>query len=96
MCGAFSLTDYKSQGQTFSEALLDLKSYPTRGRDSHRNFCSFYVELGRLTSSKGLHLLEKIELSDISNKPHPDLISEMSRLEDLQKHTLARWLLEIQ
>jgi len=88
MCAAFGLTDYKTQGQTFSEALLDLVS---KGRDSHREFCSFYVELGRLTTSKRLHLLEKIRMSDISKKPHPGLIAEMARLQALERQTLARW-----
>ena len=87
MCAAFSLTDYKTQAQTFSEALLDLVS---KGRDSHREFCSFYVKLGRLTSSERLHLLENIQMSDISKKPHPDLIAEMARLKALEQ-TLARW-----
>lgn len=30
MCPAFSLTDYKVQGSTFTEAILDLKNDPTR------------------------------------------------------------------
>jgi hypothetical protein len=67
MCAAFSLTDYKTQAQTFSEAVLDLVS---KGRDSHREFCSFYVQVGRLTSSERLHLLEKVRMSDVSKKPH--------------------------
>ena len=93
MCAAFSLTDYKSQGQTFFEALLDLKP---RGRDSHREFCSFYVEIGRLTTSRRLHLLEKLEWADIKKlKPHPELITEMARLQHLQRQTLARWHAEI-
>jgi hypothetical protein len=93
MCAAFGITDYKSQAQTFTEALLDLKP---RGRDPHREFCSFYVELGRLTTSQGLHLLEKLEWADIEKlKPHPELIAEMARLQALQRQTLARWHAEI-
>jgi len=93
MCAAFGITDYKSQGQTFSEALLDLKP---RGRDSHREFCSFYVETGRLSTSQGLHLLERLEWADIQKlKPHPELIAEMARLQDLQQQTLARWQAQI-
>ena len=67
MCAAFSLTDYETQGQTFSKALLDLVS---KGRDSHREFCSLYIEIGLLTTSERLHLLEKIRMSE---RPHPDL-----------------------
>ena len=88
-CAAFSLTDYKSQAKTFSEALLDLKP---KGRDWHREFCSFYVQTGRLTTSQRLHLLEKLEWTDLEKlKPHPDLLAEMARLQDLQRQTLARW-----
>src|SRR6267378_57143 len=38
-CAAFSLTDYKVQGQTFIEAILDLKNDTgTRGRDATFTF----------------------------------------------------------
>lgn len=82
------MTDYKTQAQTFSEAVLDLVS---KGRDSHREFCSFYVQVGRLTSSERLHLLENIRMSYISKKPHPDLAAEMASLQALERQTLARW-----
>jgi len=95
LCTAFAVTDYKSQGQTFSDAILDLETNHKKGQDSHRKFCSFYVQLGRLTSSKGLHLLKKIDISDITNKPHPDLVAETKRLQDLETQTLARWHTEI-
>jgi hypothetical protein len=48
VCAAFSLTDYETQGQTFSKALLDLMS---KGSDSHHEFCSLYIEIGLLTTS---------------------------------------------
>ena len=90
-CAAFSLTDYKVQGQTFPEAILDLKNNTgTRGRDSHRKFCSRYVQLSRLTSFAGLHLLQRLDI-DISGGPHELLLAEMSRLENLEKQTLATW-----
>jgi hypothetical protein len=65
MCAAlsFSLTDYKTQGQTFFEALLDLAP---KGRDSDCEF--FYVETGCLTSSERFHLLEKLQFSNINKK----------------------------
>jgi hypothetical protein len=91
-CAAFSLTDYKVQGQTFIEAILDLKNDTgTRERDSHRKFCSRNVQLSRLTSFAGLHLLQRLDMSDISGGPHKLLLAEMSRLEDLEKQTLASW-----
>jgi hypothetical protein len=49
MCPAFCLTDYKVQGSTLTEAMLDLKNDPTRrGWDAHRKFCSTCVQLSRL------------------------------------------------
>ncbi|KAH9203426.1 hypothetical protein DL95DRAFT_399342, partial [Leptodontidium sp. 2 PMI_412] len=58
MCPAFSLTDYKVQGSTLTAAVLDLKHDPSaRGQDAHKKYCSNYVQLSRLRSSEGLHLL---------------------------------------
>jgi hypothetical protein len=49
ICPAFCLTDYKVQGSTLSSAILDLKNDPSRrGQDTHRKYCSLYVQLSRL------------------------------------------------
>jgi len=90
MCAAFCVTDYKAQGQTFSE--VDLKhDSKANGRDSHRIFCSINVQLSRFTSLQRLYLLERIQASDIDFKPHPDLLAEMSRLQALESQTMTRW-----
>jgi hypothetical protein len=34
-------------------------------------------------------------MSDITNKPHPELVAETKRLQDLETQTLARWHTEI-
>jgi hypothetical protein len=92
MCAAFSLTDYKAQGQTFSEGVVDLRrDSKGKGSDSHRNFCSVYVQLSRFRSLQGLHLLEDIRPSDVSFKPHQDLVTEMRRLQALECQTIVRW-----
>jgi len=44
-----------------------------------------------LSTYKGLHLLEDIRSSDVSFKPHQDLVTEMSRLQALEIQTVARW-----
>jgi len=49
------------------------------------------MQLSRLTSFAGLHLLQRLDMSDISGGPHKLLLAEMSRLEDLEKQTLASW-----
>jgi hypothetical protein len=92
MCAAFSITDYKSQSQTFSEAVVDLRNGAgIKGRDSHRSFCSFNVQVSRLISQQGLNLLQKIQMSDVNFQPHPDLVSEMETAQALERETLAAW-----
>ncbi|KAI3286470.1 hypothetical protein DTO002I6_8141 [Penicillium roqueforti] len=92
MCPAFSLTDYKVQGSTLVAAILDLKDDPTiRGQDRHRKYCSMYVQLSRLRSSKGLHILQKLDMQDLRFGPDPRLVTEMERLQDLEKETVAAW-----
>jgi hypothetical protein len=84
------------QGSTLSAAILDLKNDPARrGQDSHRKYCSIYVQLSRLRSFGGLHLLQKITTDDIRFSPDPDLLVEMERLRDLQVQTLAAWGLSV-
>lgn len=92
MCPAFCLTDYKVQGSTLTSAILDLKDDPTiRGLDRHRKFCSTYVQLSRLRSSKGLHLLQRLDMKDLQFGPDPRLLSEIQRLQELEKQTMAAW-----
>jgi hypothetical protein len=92
MCPAFCLTDYKVQGLTLTSAILDLKDDPSiRGLDRHRKFCSTYVQLSRLRSSKGLHLLQRLDMKDLQFGPDPRLHIEMQRLQELEKQTMAAW-----
>ncbi|KAJ5724861.1 hypothetical protein N7493_006589 [Penicillium malachiteum] len=92
VCPAFCLTDYKVQGSTLSAAILDLKNDAARrGQDSHRQYCSLYVQISRLRSFRGLHLLQMVTTDDLYFSPDPDLLVEMERLRDLQARTLAAW-----
>lgn len=92
MCPAFCLTDYKVQGSTLAEAILDLKNDPTRrGQDAHRKYCSTYVQLSRLRSFNGLHLLQKISMEDVQFQPDPRLLTEIKRLQNLEKETITAW-----
>jgi hypothetical protein len=92
VCPAFCLTDYKVQGSTLTTAILDIKDDPTiRGQDRHKKYCSTYVQLSRLRSLKGLHLLQKIEMKDLRFGPEPRLLSEMQRLQELEKETIDAW-----
>ncbi|GAQ02981.1 hypothetical protein ALT_0302 [Aspergillus lentulus] len=72
MCPASCLTDYKVQGSTLSAAILDLKDDPTiRSQDHHRKYkyCSMYVQLSRLRSSSGLHLVQKLVCMTSNSDP---------------------------
>jgi hypothetical protein len=92
ICPAFCLTDYKIQGTSLDSAILDLRDdRKSRGRDSHRRFCSTYVQLSRLRSLAGLHLLQPIEMCDLQHAPDPQLLGEMQRLQALELETLAAW-----
>jgi len=92
ICSAFSLTDYKVQGSTLTTAVLDLKDNPkVRGQNEHKKFCSTYVQLSRLRSLNGLHLLQKINMNDLQFRPHDGLVAEMERLRKLEQETLASW-----
>ena len=90
---AFSLTDYKVQGSNLKNAILDLKDDLTRkGMDCYKKFCSTYVQLSQLETLDGLHLLQKIDMSNLQFSPDNRLLAEMERLEGLQKETIAAWL----
>ncbi|KAH8586722.1 hypothetical protein B0O99DRAFT_643776 [Bisporella sp. PMI_857] len=92
MCPAFSLTDYKVQGSTLATAVLDLKDDPTaRGQDGHKKYCSTYVQLSRLRSLDGLHLLQRIDMEDLRFRPDDRLLIEMQRLKALERETIAAW-----
>jgi hypothetical protein len=92
MCPAFSLTDYKVQVSTLTTAVLDLKHDPTaRGQDGHKKYCSTYVQLSRLRSLHGVHLLQRIDMQDLQFQPDDQLKVEMARLYTLQQETMASW-----
>jgi hypothetical protein len=82
----------RPRDRPFSEGVVDLRrDSKGKGGDSHRYFCSVYVQLSRFKSLQGLHLLEDIQPSDISFKPHQDLVTEMRRLQALECQTIVRW-----
>jgi hypothetical protein len=92
MCPAFSLTDYKVQGSTLTTAVLDLKHDPSaRGQDAHKKYCSNYVQLSRLRSLEGLHLLQSITMEDLQFRPDERLLIEIQRLRGLERETIASW-----
>ena len=90
MSPAFALTEYKVLGSTYQNVVLDLyRSSKVRGQDaSHKRYCSVYVQLTRLRSLEGLHLLQPLSLDDLNNQPHPKLRDESSQLQQLADMTM--------
>jgi hypothetical protein len=92
ICPAFCLTDYKVQSLTLQTAVLDLKNDSSiKGRGEHKQFFSTNVQLSRPRSLHGLHLLRRIDMSDLRFHPPIHLVAEMERLLALEQNTMAAW-----
>lgn len=88
---AFSITDYKSQGQTYAAACLDLKRQRLN-TSNHKAYTSLVVQLGRVKSLDGVWIRDHITFADIKDcKPSPALLVEIQRLNNLDIATRARW-----
>jgi hypothetical protein len=87
----FAITDYKCQGSTFINLIVDLKFPPQRGLSGHKKWTSINVQLGRLRSLSGVWLREPITLANITASPHQDLKTELLRLENMEQTTTRLW-----
>ena len=86
---AFVLTDYKAQGKTFIQLLLELRgNRMINGEPSKCDFTSLYVQLSRCTTLQGIKLLSPIRPQDfIGNKLDQTIVDAMQRLERLAAET---------
>jgi hypothetical protein len=58
---AFALTDYKAQGKTFEEVVLELRGHNmVNGEPSKCYFTNLYVQLSRCTTLRGVKLLSPV------------------------------------
>ena len=90
MCPAFSLMNYKVHVSTLTNAVLDLKHDPTtRGQDCHKKYCSNYVQLSRLRSLEGYHLLQSITMEDLKFRTDKRLLIELEMLRGLERETIV-------
>ncbi|KAJ6436886.1 PIF1 protein [Purpureocillium lavendulum] len=82
---AFVLTDYKAQGKTFVEVLLELRgNRMTNGEPSKCDFTSLYVQLSRCTTLQGIKLLSPVRPQDfIGNSLDQPMVDGMRRLKKL-------------
>ena len=51
----------------------------------------YKVQLSRLRSLEGLHLLQSITMEDLQFRPDERLLVEMERLKGLERETIAAW-----
>ena len=88
-CAAFAITDYKSQGRTFSNVILDLESPNPKGgvRGGHYTYTAVYVVLSRCCSRSGLSFLRAFPYATFFAKPDPGLGQEERRLQALEIQT---------
>ena len=86
---AFVLTDYKAQGKTFVEVLLELRgNRMVRGEPSKCDFTSLYVQLSRCTTLRGIKLLSPIRPQDfIGNKLDQTILDAIQKLRHLAAET---------
>jgi hypothetical protein len=86
---AFVLTDYKAQGKTFEDVLLELRgNRMTNGQPSKCDFTSLYVQLSRCRTLQGIKLLSPVRPQDfIGNKPDQSIIDAMQGLTNLAAET---------
>ncbi|KJZ68494.1 hypothetical protein HIM_12113 [Hirsutella minnesotensis 3608] len=90
---AFVLTDYKSQGKTFVEVLLELRgNRVTNGEPSKCDFTSLYVQLSRCTTLHGIKLLSPVRYQDfIDNTLDRAMLDGMRRLTNLAAQTRSAY-----
>jgi len=89
----FAVTDYKCQGSTFDNFIIDSKFQTQRGLSEHQKWTSINVQLGRLRSLASVWLREPITLADVQASPHQDLQLEILRLQAIERDTIRSWSL---
>lgn len=88
----WAVTDYKCQGQTFDNVVVDIRR--CKSFTATKQYTSVYVQLSRCRKLSGLHLLAPITLTDVSCKPSSELRREFNRLNQLQRNTMRQWEVE--
>ncbi|KAF8599107.1 hypothetical protein BDV93DRAFT_402717, partial [Ceratobasidium sp. AG-I] len=76
---AYAFTDYRSQGQTISSAIIDLADPPTgRGLNTH----NLYVALSRCSGRDSIRVLRNFDHSILKRPLYFDLMEEDKWLEE--------------
>jgi len=87
MTGAYSFTDYRSQGQTIAHAIVDIASPPT----GKLTLFNLYVALSRSPGHDSLRLLRDFDDDMFLQCHEGELMEEDERLERLNTVTKMWW-----
>ena len=86
---AYAFTDYRAQGQTIRNVIVDISTPPYGGL----NLFNLYVALSRGTGREGIRLLREFDHKIFFSKPLPEaLVIEDSRLQELNRETMQRYV----
>lgn len=78
---AYSMTTHKCQGKTLTCGVIDIVPPPYAKPD----LAQTYVPISRFTSLETMAILRPFPRSVLNQKPHPDMIAELKRLELLDQ-----------
>ena len=85
--GAYAFTDYRSQGQTISRAIIDIAPPPT----GSLNLFNLYVALSRCPDRQHIRLLRGFKEETLLKKHEESLVREDERLERMEEATTCWW-----
>ena len=86
---AYTFTDYRAQGQTIRNVIVDISTPPYGGL----NLFNLYVALSRGTGRGGIRLLREFDHKIFFSKPLPEaLVIEDSRLQELNRNTQRQYV----
>ena len=85
----FAYTKYKVQEAIFKSVIFNLQQkLIKRTVESHKQFCSIYMQLSRLQSLEEISLLEPISLDNINNLSYHELQTDNKQLQKVGNITL--------
>ena len=76
---AYALTTHKCQGKTLESGVIDIVPPPYAKPD----LAQTYVPISRFTSLETMAILRPFPRSILNQKPHPDMLAELQRLQSI-------------
>lgn len=85
---AYAITDYKCQGETYSDGLLTDLKRPVMGST---DAASLYVQLSRVQSLRDLSILRDFDAAELRKPLSADLIKELEWEEQMDQMTKDKY-----